>query len=82
MNPPFNIAKYIAVVIYVGAARHDAQRNPDRLAELRSVVIPALQDYREHRINEIGLRRAVRRVMGDDWHPTGEWEVCLRSLEG
>lgn len=72
-------ARAFSLVLFVSAAKDDAQ-SAGKIKELRQVVLPALQTYRDVG-DQDPVRAAVRSVMGQDWKPSGDWKIWIDKME-
>lgn len=65
------LSRALAFVMFAGAAKEDA--TPDQRDRLRKVIPPLLDHYKAGRIQEDDVRRAIRKIMGQDWRPGPKW---------
>lgn len=81
------VAGWMTFTMFVGAAYSDCT-GPQR-EELRRHLNPVLRQLKQKDLNGEQVRHLVRTalkytqvVMGDDWAPTGEWMVTIKSMLG
>jgi hypothetical protein len=69
---------WLAFTLYLGAAV--AEATPDQRAALQREVKPLIAELRESNAAAPKILNVVTRVMGPEWHPTGEWEQFISNL--
>lgn len=77
MSTHGRLGAHLAFVMFIGAARSDADEQQTSL--LRERVLPLLDTFKADG-NARPVLDAVLEVMGPDWQPRGEWSDYIDSL--
>lgn len=70
----------LKMTLYVAAARTAAINRLDRVAALRRLVLPALERYRVHEIDESDVMDLVDEAMGGVWELPEDFQDQLDAL--
>lgn len=70
----------LKMTLYVAAARAAAGADPARVFALRELVLPALDRYRAHEIDESAVMDAVDEAMGGIWELPRDFQDQLDAL--
>lgn len=80
-----SVAGYLALTLYVAAARNDA--NGDQRQLLRTMLPPMIQRMRDYQNDDHNwplaaksLLMRVHQIMGPQWRPKGEWDAYITTL--
>lgn len=73
-----SFSRAMALAMVVGAARADAAEQ-GKFDDLKAQALPLLAQFRKDGDTK-PLLAAIRRVLGEDWVPQGEWSEMLQKL--
>lgn len=77
MSEQNGLAGYLALTLFMGAARKDA--NPQQLERLRAEVIPMIKDFRDGASPKAMLDKTVE-IMGVDWKIPEDFHRAIINL--
>jgi hypothetical protein len=78
MSGKVDVIKPLIMTLYTAAARQAASN--DQVIQLQQRVLPELERYRRHEIDEEQIMGIVDEVMGDGWEIPATSAVQLASL--
>lgn len=70
----------LKMTLYVVAARTAAINHPEQVVRLKQLVLPALDRYRAHEIDESAVMDLVDEAMGGTWELPGDFQNQLDAL--
>jgi len=70
----------LKMTLYVAAARAAARTDLARVSDLRRLVLPALDRYRAHEIDESAVMDLVDEAMGGAWELPEDFQDQLDAL--